>query len=655
MHYFFEDLTGFAVATPLAVMLIVLPGFGVARIAARAALIPDRGSAYTCWSLLLGLAILPAADALLLRWIGFGGVLIPHIALALIGITSAMDSVRRIPPRWRLVVLASWLIVAWANVDFDWNSRLYQSVIILDGVKHSAVVAALAGGGLPLHDPFFARPGIAGYYYYFYLEPALLDWLGGAWIDSRAAFAAGTFVCLLAFVAVLLRLADDAALITDGSKQRFFRVVLLLCCISGLDLLPGLWLWMRTGHPYAQLDWWSEEVRWGLTSVLWVPHHVTAIIAVFTGCLIISSKHTGPLVPRAVLAGFAFATAFGSSLWIALAAVPILAIWWMWDRLRRSPVSMWGLPLSAIAALLLSIPQISDIYAGRTISDPPLTFYMRPVGPVRVLPHGLGEWIIHLIVTPGGFLIEFGIFALGSLAFARSKELAASRSTSIGRLLLVSAPVALILVTFVRSSVLYNDFGWRSVWFAEAPALLWTASVLNREPMKLRTSPVWAVAFALGLAATAWDLTGMRLIRPYYTMSEVNARPEIDYDERGAYRWVDRSLPANVILQHNPKQAHRALDFGLYANRPVGVADGEAKLFGAEGRLVQQRIAMVTPMFERPMPAQELHQRAKSAGVDVVLLTSADPLWQAGGGPPRDWKCQYRSAHSCVMLLEKPR
>ena len=179
MHYFFDDLTGFAAATVLAALLVVLPGFGVARIAARARLVDDHGSARACWGLLFGATILPAADALLLRWTGFVGFLIPHVVLAAIGFRHAMDVVRQVPRRWWIAVLACWLVVAWANVDFDWNGRLYQSVIDIDAVKHSAVVAAITNGGLPLHDPFFSRPGIAGYYYYFYLEPALLDWLGG--------------------------------------------------------------------------------------------------------------------------------------------------------------------------------------------------------------------------------------------------------------------------------------------------------------------------------------------------------------------------------------------------------------------------------------------------------------------------------------------
>src|SRR5262249_10189714 len=162
------------------------------------------------------------------------------------------------------------------------------------------------------------------------------------------------------------------------------------------------------------------------------------------------------------------------------------------------------------------------------------------------------------------------------------------------------------------------------------PALLWTVSVLSSQPAKLRTSPLWSAAFILGLAAVLWDLTGMRLIRPYFFTDWANAHPEVDYDSRAAYEWISRSLPSSVIVQHNPRQAYRALDFGLYGDRPVGVADVEAKLFRADDQRVQQRIATVTPIFERRMPLPEVRQRASAAGVGGILLTSVDPLWQTG-------------------------
>jgi hypothetical protein len=655
MHYFVQDLIGLVAATPLAILLVILPGFGLVRLLSSVGLVPRSGANCACYGLVLGPALLPAADALLLRWLGFPATFLLHVALAAGGCRMAFEAACRLRGRWWLAIAFCWLLAAWANVDFDWDGRLFQPITINDGVEHAAVVAALVRSGVPLHDPFFARPGTAGYYYYFYIGPALIHWIGRPLIDSRMAFAAGTFVTYLAFGGLTFIIADAAALIPSGCRRRFLRMTLLLCCVSGLDLLPGLWILLRTGGAYPQLDWWSEEVRWTLTSVLWVPHHVTALIAVYTGCLVLALNGSGRLLTRAVIAGLAFATAFGCSAWIAVAAFPILLIWWIYERIENGRDGMWALPLAAIAALMLSLPQVADIRAGRTSAGPLLAFYMRPVGPNRVLPHGVWQWIVHLAVTPGGYLIEFGIFALGAIAFVTRGRVAESRGTPIGRLLLVSAPVALLLVTFVRSAILYNDFGWRSIWFAELPALLWTASFLGSRPGLLRKSPLWSTALGLGLAAVVWDITGLRLIRPHLFFNYVNAEPRLDYDVRGAYYWADRNLPRDMLVQHNPVQAYRALDFGLYSDRPVAVADTEARLFGANQNAVARRIADLQPIFEHSMPASEFRRRASAGGTGAVLLTSADPLWRESGGPPRDWRCAYRSADTCIMVVERPR
>jgi hypothetical protein len=150
-----------------------------------------------------------------------------------------------------------------------------------------------------------------------------------------------------------------------------------------------------------------------------------------------------------------------------------------------------------------------------------------------------------------------------------------------------------------------------------------------------------------------WDMAGLRLSCPYFFSGFVNSDPAVDFDSRGAYEWIDRTAPAGILIQHDPGAGPRAIDFGLYSDRPVAVADGDARLFGASETAVESRIAELDPIFRRSMPIPQLDRRAATAGVGGLLLTSADPLWRASGGPPRDWTCQYRSANSCVMLLEK--
>jgi hypothetical protein len=159
------------------------------------------------------------------------------------------------------------------------------------------------------------------------------------------------------------------------------------------------------------------------------------------------------------------------------------------------------------------------------------------------------------------------------------------------------------------------------------------------------------------MAAMLWDLAGLRLIRgPLFNTFDtyVNARPEVDYDLRGAYRWIDLNLPPRMTVQHNPNVPFRALDFGLYSDRPVPVSDVQARLFGADPAAATARLNLVGPIFSSPLPAAEAQRRAALSGAGAILLTAADPAWRAGG-PPAGWNCLYRSAYTCVALVAPSR
>jgi hypothetical protein len=653
LHYFTEDLTGLAAGTLLALLLLVLPGFGLVRLGDRFALSPNEPFTRTCWSLVLGPVLLPAVDALLLRYFGMAAVLVPHLAFAALGAPRGFAVLKRISFGWWLTLLAAWAVVAWANVDFDWNGKLHQSLSVFDTVKHGAVTAAIATRGVPFGDPFFARPGITGYYFYFYIGPALIRWLAFPLVDNRMAFAAATFVTLIGFPAMLLLIADRAGLIAQGMRKRFVRTVTFLCCVQGFDVLAGIVIWIGTGLTLKQLETWSPELRWALTSILWVPHHLTALIAVFAGALTLSARRGTPL-QRSAIAALAFTTAFGCSVWVAFGAAIVLSVWWVVERDRSAAMPFWLLPLSGVIAGVLLVPQFHDLIIGRTAGPFPLALTVHGVGPDPGEPHSLFDVLKRLVLLPFAYLIQFGVFAIGAFFFWRRGGFAAMRATPVGRLLLCAFPVALLLGSFVRSTIIYNDFSWRTLWFAEVPALLWTASVLSQRTRAIWRSPVWSGAIALGVAATTWDLVGLRFVRPPYfntLLTVVNAHPEVDYDLRATYRWIDRTLPPGLIVQHNPADL-RGIDFGLYGDRPVAIADYQARLFGADQRDVLRRGAMLKTIYIQPLPLAEVRQRALANGARAILLTSADPLWQRGNGPPSTWSCTYRAPHSCVMLLE---
>jgi hypothetical protein len=320
-------------------------------------------------------------------------------------------------------------------------------------------------------------------------------------------------------------------------------------------------------------------------------------------------------------------------------------------------MALWALPLSGLFAAVLLLPQFHDLLVGRTAGPFPLALTVHGVGPDPGEPHTIADVLLRVALLPLAYFVQFGVFALGAFLFLKRGGFALMRSTSVGRLLLCAFPLALLLATFVRSTIIYNDFSWRTMWFAQVPMLVWTASVLNARNESLWRSAMWGGAVALGLAATAWDMAGLRFIRqPAFKvmLTVVNAHPEIDYDLRATYRWIDRTLSPAMIVQHNPADL-RGVDFGLYGDRPVAMADYQARLFGADQRDVLRRGAMLKPIYQSALPMDEVRQRAVSNGAGALLLTSADPLWQASGGPPASWTCAYRSAHTCVLIVAEPR
>lgn len=639
MTFLLADLAAFALATLAAIVLLVLPGFGLLRLVTRFGLPgveADRG----WWGLVLGIAVLPAIDALLVRFGGIPVTIALHLLLALAGTKDALGAVRA-TPIWAWAVAALWWgIVAYGLADFGDASGVNQPLTVLDTVKHAAVIASISAHGLPLVDPFFARDTAAGYYHYFYIGPALIDWITGA-SDARPAFMTGSWSAGLALFAMLMIVARRCGLI-DAVIPRFAIIVAILLCISGLDILPALAIGLRYGIVLGQLDWWADEVRWGIGSLLWVPHHVSALVAGLGACLMVSDAATKRAAPAAILAGTMLASAFGMSIWVALALAPALTIWWAVQIASKRQV-VAALPLAAVAAALLALPQFIDLLHGRAATGVPLMLHPRPFG------NGwdTGTWQ-NIALLPLSLALEFGLFAYGAWRWHRS---APPTRNDLGPLLPILALSGLLCACFVRSTVINNDFAWRAMLLAQMPALLWTAAWLTRGCLGGRDKLVVLLLGSLGLITTLADATGLRAVREpalRTTLAFTNRHPAMDAELRLAYHWANRNLPDDAVIQHNPAIDARAIDFGLYGRHRTGVADGVAELFGADPTRVDQRVAIIAPAFTRPEPPAATRQRLAAIGADTILLTSRDPLWQRAGGPPSQWACLYRTATVCI-------
>lgn len=648
MPYFLQDLLGLALATLLAPALYLLPGLGLARLLRDARDRTSAGWADLGWALILAIGLFPVADSLLIRWFGFGGMILAHSALLL----CALPILPKLDWKGAKIFLPFaclwWLLCVWGFADMDLDGRLYQNFLIYDLVKHAAVTEAIAREGVVFHDPFFARDGTAGYYFYYYGWPAAIRRIAGSAVSARMAFAGCAFWTGIAVPALLWRIANRAGLIRLGRSRQIVLLSVCLCFVTGLDIIVVTARWAATGQVDPHIDIWNTEIVWMLRSALWVPHHLAALIAGWCGMLLAARALSSTDAPARSLvpclcAGIAFASMIGLSVWVAAALAPLLLGWGI-VRLARND---WRLPVAGLFTILLSVPLMIDIHRGRIDDTVPIAFAVRPFMDIRT-DEGLWDQLIDLLLLPINYALEFGLFAFGALLALRlTRGHRAGEEGTIRLLLLWSAITSLIVASLFRSTLINNDLGWRAILFAQIAAMVGCIHVGQSHAwLRSHGRLAWTLAI-LGCFGSIYDIVAQRLARPSLVHTwpiSQNREPAIDYDLRAAYGWADRVLPDGATIQHNPASQKRVFDFGLYGGHWPAVADHEAGLFGASQRAVDARMRVLAPVFDGRSTADDMALRARSVGADYLLFTATDPAWR--NGPPLP--CLYRTTKLCI-------
>ena len=637
LHFFTRDLIGYAAATLIAVIVLLGPAALLAKGFAK--LRPEQD--WRAFSPALAFAFLPLLDALAIRFVSLELAAVLRLGLLVAGAVWARKFVPR-PGRLALGGIALWwLYLAAMYLDVDLGGRLYQSVTALDMVKHAAVVREIAMGGLPMGDPFFARPVAAGYYHYFYDGAAIVDRLGGALVDQRMAFCGAAFACGIAFAA-FLRATVIALGSWTGSDRRLTALTIAACAIGGFDLVGMALRWRWLGIFERNPEWWDDEISFFPTSAAWVPHHLAGVIASFMALFLLSlaigsQRKTGTALAAA--AGLAMASAFGLSVWVALGAAVVMALAVValepGDRIRWIAATA----MAAVVALVVSLPQLHDLSSGRVAGGSPMGLWIREPARIGQLIGSPVSPQIALGLALPVLLLEFGALGIGAWVFWRSQALRRGGGR-LGRVLAAAAIAGVLLNLFVRSTIINNDFGWRVAWFAAFPAMVWTITVLRRPVRGSFARIVAGGALALGLATTLVAVTLARVPAgrlPQQSLAYINGDPRTDLALRQAYTWANANLPPRAPLQHNPAATPRVLDFGLYGRNPVMVADYEAGLFGATTKEVRGRAFFFGQIFARARPLAD-------AGAVHLVVTDRDPLWAA-----LDPKlCLYRASHVCI-------
>jgi hypothetical protein len=594
---------------------------------------------------------------------------------------------------------AGWILFATLSlVDLQWGDHLYNNAVSLDFATRVTMVNAVTRTGIPPVNPSFF-PGhpvyITSLHYFWYILCSLADQLGGDWVDARAAVIAGDIWCglgLMALVALYLKMRNR----TNGDQSwKSAMVGISLLAISGLDIVPATVNMLTTRlsygftRPAGDIEHWNEQITAWVGSLLWVPHHIAALIACVTGFMLFQyyyKQNIHKKIPAMIVAGLSFASAVGLSTWVTLTFSLFLGVWAVILLAQKKDREL--IPLMAFAglvALLFAFPFILGILKGGTGASGgglPFEFAVRkflPAAPYAALLPAIPRNIIYFILLPVNYSMELGFFlfiGLLRLQQDRNSEMSNSPFFTPEKILLC---VVVVVCSFVRSSIADNDLGWRGWLFGQFILLAWAVDLSSLFPLPLKYRDVNNVrstpqnfkiknflAFFLivGFLTTFEDVALLRVWSPFIDLGIAgfpnDLSPDMQlgqrtYASRLAYEFIDRELPADAIIQPNPFPiVGRRIDrpSGLYGSRQIAVS-GNAP-YNVPLPLLDMTKQQVSQIFvEHPGGWDQIDSLCREHFIDVLVVSDLDPLWNDLASLVPQREALYKNGYYAVFTCGK--
>ncbi len=640
-----SDLTAAVFAFALFPLVFILPGYVTGW---ASGVFGFRGASF--WrrmvlSGLLSVSVVPILVHLIARAASF------EAALAVLGLSwfaflyQFMDSRKvQAPPAWAVAAVVAWVVMGYLLIaDIHVDGGLVHSMSVHDYLKHVAVADAVARTGIPPANPSFypGEPLSLYYYYFWFMLCALADRLGGGAVDAMAAVHAGALWTGLVFMGLVLESVRQAA--RDGIIERPppYRLALALLLVTGLDIVPTVVygvIYVETGLGpgiLPDLEWWNEQVSSWTGTMVWVPHHLAGFVACMTGFLLL--RHGGGRIAT-VLAGLAFASTAGLSIWVALVGAAALGAWMVVSAFARK----WGevgKPLAAGSVSAVAVaPYLLDLLDATRGEAPPLRFAVREFWPVTKLSEWFGVdvscgWACKFGWLPVSYGLEFGAFAFAAALYWLGRRGRGKGDEQ--RFLVVMALAALFVCSFVRADIHNNDLAWRGLLFVQLPLLLWALPVVGA--MKGRVLPALLVLGVLGTAAEA-------------ARSRFTPATQRNADLAQAYRWIDANTPSDAVIQHNPDRKIEAFH-ALYGHRQVVVSDHlYGRLYAVGSKTFDPVYAPVRAVFVSGADVDLALRVSKRFDIDYLVATPDDGVWRDGW--PRAATPVFANAHARVYSVD---
>jgi hypothetical protein len=437
------DIAGSVEATLLLSLVLFMPGYVVGWLSNVFDFRDRRFATQALLSTPLAVAVVPILIFLLGRnpkalwavfgasWLGFAFLMRPMWR------RWWRFRMRRVP---RAVWIGGTFALAWAFVaiaslvDLQFTDLLYYSTTAFDYSTRTAFTAA-AARTIPPINPFFAGgPAILLRYHYFWMLVCSLSTHLGK-VDSREAMYGGTVwagIALMSLVAISFRFFVNA-------REHLARKALIGCgllLVTGLDILPTIYLYERYRLVNADMEWWNVQITSWVDALLWTPHHVMSVVACMVGLLVIRqpSRTKRQSAIAILIAGLAFASAAGLSILVTFTFALFVIFWVPLAAYRRWWDDVVGLLGAGAVGLIVALPYLKILTepavdganrGGRffvvAVRDFPVALNLI-ASTVQMSPKNLpAPDLILLLLLPLNYFLELGFFfVVGALGYTVS-------------------------------------------------------------------------------------------------------------------------------------------------------------------------------------------------------------------------------------------
>ena len=559
---------------------------------------------------------------------------------------------------WLLLAASLWALVPVFNIyPVLYQDGLYVNVHIYDHMK-IAFIDGIAREGLPPLNPFYAPGGERIpliYYYTWHFLGAQIKTLSevSGW-QAEVAMSWFTSFATIAFISGL-------AVRISGRLWAGFALLLMGLATPPADILPQIlgarWeglVGFPQGHPL--------EVLW--IQLSWAPQHVFAALCSVLLLYLVTRALLSPHFRwyYAATAGLTAAAGFGASVWVggvALAIVmpALLSVLLLALSRMHFDYAAWRMPLLLAMGVcaVFALPVLSAVTSGPTLAE---SF------PLAVKPYyatglfgqdSLSQVIAHIIL----FWLQFLPLCLGIVyvlgLFAVSAYSPRDMESRIFKYLSVSAIFTyLLVVQWVQSVIVNNDFGWRSVNVPFMLLLIWAAVALadlqhhlshwhGKEilrSMRPAIIPFIWVGITIGMLASfrAWHLPQPNPGQGSHDQEQLVLHQDF-FHQREAWAALRRHTDPGDLVQDNPINYAKVVTLwpapapvALFGDRPVAYSDPEtAKFFAHPYDKVQNanQYTAINALYEaHPKPAILAYAR-DTLKIKALLVEPRDRVWHS--------------------------